>query len=115
MALSVFLLNRLLIEQLGIDGAALATLIVVLVFSAIKVYYVYRKLEMQPYTGKTGVLMVLIAVVFVIFYLLEFDLHPLIAILIKGTLITAVFLFSVLRMRISDDMTEFLRGLRRKS
>ena len=115
MALSVFLLNRLLIEQLGIDGAALATLIVVLVFSAIKVYYVYRKLGMQPYTGKTGVLMVLIAVVFVIFYLLEFDLHPLIAILIKGTLITAVFLFSVLRMRISDDMTEFLRGLRRKS
>ena len=115
MALSVFLLNRLLIEQLGIDGAALATLIVVLVFSAIKVYYVYRKLGMQPYTGKTGVLMVLIAVVFGIFYLLEFDLHPLIAILIKGTLITAVFLFSVLRMRISDDMTEFLRGLRRKS
>ncbi len=115
MALSVFLLNRLLIEQLGIDGAALATLIVVLVFSAIKVYYVYRKLGMQPFTGKTGVLMVLIAVVFVIFYLLEFDLHPLIAILIKGTLITAVFLFSVLRMRISDDMTEFLRGLRRKS
>ena len=115
MAVSVFILNRLLIEQLGIDGAALATLIVVLAFSAIKVYYVYRKLGMQPFTGKTGVLMVLIAVVFVIFYLLEFDLHPLIAILIKGALITVVFLFSVLRMRISEDMTDFIRGLTRKS
>ncbi len=115
MAVSVFILNRLLIEQLGIDGAALATLIVVLAFSAIKVYYVYRKLGMQPFTGKTGVLVVLIAVVFVIFYLLEFDLHPLIAILIKGALITVVFLFSVLRMRISEDMTDFIRGLTRKS
>ena len=115
MAVSVFILNRLLIEQLGIDGAALATLVVVLAFSAIKVYYVYRKLGMQPFTGKTGVLMVLIAVVFVIFYLLEFDLHPLIAILIKGALITVVFLFSVLRMRISEDMTDFIRGLTRKS
>lgn len=115
MAVSVFILNRLLIEQLGIDGAALATLIVVVAFSAIKVYYVYRKLGMQPFTGKTGVLVVLIAVVFVIFYLLEFDLHPLIAILIKGALITVVFLFSVLRMRISEDMTDFIRGLTRKS
>jgi len=113
MAISVFALNRILIEQLGIDGAALATLIVVLVFSGLKVHYVYRKLGMQPFTWKTGVLMVLIAVVFVIFYLLEFDVHPLVAIVIKGVLITVLFLFLVLKLRISEDMSEFFRGLRR--
>jgi O-antigen/teichoic acid export membrane protein len=114
MAVSVFVLNRIFIELLGIDGAALATLLVVLVFSGAKVYYVNRKLKMQPYTKKTGVLMGLILLVFVIFFSIQIDVSPLFAIVIKSILITAVFLFLVLRLRISEDLNAFLNEIRKK-
>ena len=114
MAASVFVLNRIFIELLGIDGAALATLIVVLVFSGAKVYYVNRKLKMHPYTKKTGVLMVLILLVFVIFFSIQIDESPLLVIVVKSILITAVFLFLVLRLRISEDLNAFFNEIRKK-
>ena len=114
MAASVFVLNRIFIELLGIDGAALATLIVVLVFSGAKVYYVNRKLKMQPYTKKTGVLMGLILIVFVIFFSIQIDASPLLVIVVKSILITAVFLFLVLRLRISEDLNAFFNEIRKK-
>ena len=45
MALSVILLNRWLIQLFGINGAALATLLVVVVFSTFKIIYIKRKLQ----------------------------------------------------------------------
>lgn len=115
MAASVFVLNRVLIELMGIDGAALATLIVVFAFGAIRVYYVYRKLAMQPFDRKSLVVLLLIALVFAIFYSLTLNTAPLIAILIKSALIIVVFLFLVLRLRISEDLNAFFDTFRRKS
>jgi len=114
MAASVFVLNRVFIESYGIDGAALATLIVVFVFSGLKVHYVYRKLGMQPFNRKTGLLMVLILTVFVIFFLIEIAVPPLVAILIKGVLITLVFLFLVIRLEISEDLNALFKGIIKK-
>ena len=83
MAASVFVLNKVLIESMGIEGAALATLIVVLVFGVIRVYYVYRKLAMQPFDRKSGVVLLLIGLIFAVFFSIQLNLPPLIAILIK--------------------------------
>ena len=112
MAASVVVLNRIMIELLGIDGAALATLIVVVVFSFLKVAYVYRKLKMQPFGKKTGQLLALILLVFVIFFWIRVDVHPLVAIVAKSALITVAFLYLVLRLRISEDMNAFFNGIK---
>ena len=107
MAVSVFVLNKVLIEYLGIEGAALATLIVVFVFGVIRVLYVYRKLDMQPYDRKTGIVLLLIGLIFAIFFSIELNIQPLVAIVIKGVLISLVFLFAILKLRISEDLNSF--------
>jgi O-antigen/teichoic acid export membrane protein len=107
MAASVFILNKVLIEHMGIEGAALATLIVVLVFGVIRVYYVNRKLGMQPFDRRTVLVLLLIGTIFAIFFSIQLNLPPLLAILIKSVLILLVFIFLVLKLRISEDLNSF--------
>ena len=107
MAVSVFVLNKVLIEQLGIEGAALATLVVVLVFGVIRVYYVFRKLGMQPFDKRTALVLLMIGLIFAAFFSIRLNLPPLPAILIKSVLIALIFVYLVLRLRISEDLNSF--------
>ena len=104
MAISVILLNRLLIGSMGIQGAALATLIVVALFSLLKIIYVNKKMKMQPFTKKTATLLGLITFLFLIFYFIDLPFHSLVNILIKSCLITFIFVFTVVKLKLSDDM-----------
>ncbi len=109
MAVSVILLNKWLINLLGIDGAALATLIVVLVFSTIKILYIQQKMEMQPFTKKTLVVLALIAILFFSFYFWNFSLHPLLNIVLKTGIISVIYLFLVFKFKVSEDIMLLLR------
>ena len=53
MAISVAILNFLFIDWIGMDGAALSTLVVILIFNTIKVWYVQIKFRMIPFSSKT--------------------------------------------------------------
>ena len=107
MAASVFILNKVLIEQMGIEGAALATMIVVLVFGVIRVYYVNRKLGMQPFDRRTVLVLLLIGIIFAIFFSIQLNLPPILAIVIKSVAISIIFVFLVLKLRISEDLNSF--------
>jgi len=109
MAISVILLNRLLIDSMGIQGAALATLIVVALFSLLKIIYVNKKMKMQPFTKKTATLLGLIAFLFLIFYFIDLPFHSLVNILIKSCLITFIFVFTVVKLKLSDDMNILIK------
>ena len=111
MAASVFVLNKMLIGYMGIEGAALATLLVVLVFGVIRVYYVHRKLGMQPFDRRTGRVLLLIGLIFAIFFSIQLNVRPLLAILIKSILISAIFIFLVLKLRISEDLNSFFDSI----
>jgi len=104
MAASVVFLNRLLIALIGISGAALATLAVVAFFSLLKLYYVYVKMGMQPYTRDTARLFLLIGSLFAAFYFLTLPVHPLLAIGVKSLLLTAIFVFVTLKMGFSEEI-----------
>jgi O-antigen/teichoic acid export membrane protein len=92
---------------MGIEGAALATLIVVLVFGVIRVYYVNRKLGMQPFDRRTILVLLLIGMIFAIFFSIQLNLPPILAIVIKSVAILIVFVFLVLKLRISEDLNSF--------
>ncbi len=108
MATCVIVLNRVLISNMGINGAALATLITIFIFSTIKIWYVKNKMSMHPFTTKTLFVLGLIAIIFVAFYFIEFTFHPIVNILLKSLLITLVYLIAVVRLKISDDINELV-------
>ena len=109
MALSVILLNRVLIEAMGINGAALATLLVVLLFNAIKIWYVKKKLKMQPYSGKTLLLIMMILVLFGGFYFVNFSDAPLLNMFLKSAIITVIYVFLVYKFRISEELGDLAK------
>ena len=114
MAASVVVLNRLLIELMGIEGAALATLIVVAVFSLFRLVYVFKKLSMQPYDASTWKVLILVLIGFLLFYHLELELHPLLTILIKGVGMSLLYTFAMMKLKISEEINGLLRNLLRK-
>jgi len=109
MAVSVIFLNKWLISVLGIDGAALATLIVVLAFSTVKIVYIQYKLKMQPFTLKTLVVLLLVFILFIGFYFWNFSFHPLLNIILKTVLLSFIYLVIVLKLNISQDITSLIR------
>jgi len=111
MALSVILLNDWLIDLYSTDGAAISTLVVILFFSTIKLWYVKRKFSITPYSKKTGQLIVLIILVFVSFYFWNFQFHPIVNIILKAVLISVIYLFTVIKLEISLDINKLLSRL----
>jgi O-antigen/teichoic acid export membrane protein len=109
MALSVIVLNRWLIELIGIIGAAWATLIVVVVYSSIKVFYINSKLRIQPFSWATFKLSMTIVVLYFSFYFWNFSFHPLINILLNCGLISLIYIFLMQRLKISEEISELIR------
>ncbi len=109
MAISVIVLNRVLIEMMGIQGAALATFIVVVVFSVLKLIYVKMKMKMQPFTSKTIILLVIVGLLYAIFGFMTLPFNPFVNILIKSSLLTVLFGFLVIRINLSEDMNQMMR------
>ncbi len=104
MALSVIILNRWLIELIGIDGAALATLIVVFVYSFVKIMYVKAKLKIQPFTLNTIKILGIVSVFFSAFYFWNFTFHPIINIVLKCLIISALYVLLIKKFKISEDI-----------
>ncbi len=108
MAFSVIVLNRYLIELMGIDGAAIATLIVVFIFGLIKIAYVNKKLNMHPFTNKTIAINMIIFGLFLIFYFINFTSYPLLNIIIKSIIISIVYLIFIMKFKISNDFNQLV-------
>jgi O-antigen/teichoic acid export membrane protein len=110
MAVTVIFLNKWLISLIGIDGAALATLIVTLLYSVIKIFYIKSKFEIQPFSLKTIKIALIISLVFSVFYFWNFDFNPLINMMLKGVLITILYTFLIKKFHISEEINMlFLR------
>ncbi len=104
MAFSVILLNRWLIELIGINGAALATFLVVAVYGIIKIMYIKIKLRIQPFTLNTVKIASVITVFFVAFYFWNFSFHPLINIVLKSLIISGLYVILIRKLTISKDI-----------
>jgi O-antigen/teichoic acid export membrane protein len=109
MAASVIVLNKILIETMGIQGAALATFIVVLVFSSLKIVYLLVKMEMQPFTSKTIKLLGLILILFLIFNYIPVQINPFLSIFVKSAVLSLIFVFFVIKLKLSDDMNQLFK------
>lgn len=109
MAISVIVLNKVLIPIYGINGAALATLITVFAFSVYKVIYVKIKLNIHPFSKKTIPVFGLVILLGVLFYFVNFPVHPFLNIVLKSSAIVLVYAFAVIKLNISSDLNALIK------
>lgn len=110
MAVSVYILNDYLIDYMSINGAAISTLLVVLVFNTAKLGYVKNKFNIYPFTDKTGLLCLLLLIAYFVFVAWEFPFHPLVNMVLKSILIVLSYLFLILKFTISEELSSLLRN-----
>lgn len=106
-------LNMVFIPSFGIEGAAIATLISIGLYSIAKLMFVVFKMKLFPFTQKTIISLLLIALTFVVFYFWSFPFHPIVNILLKSILLSVWYWFLNFRLAISEDInTVVKKGLR---
>ena len=116
MALSVYFLNKLFYFELdfGTDGLAMATLITILFFNTVKLFFVKSKFSITPFTNNSWKMFLIIIILFASFYFWNFslpvvevfnrDISPVFNLILKSILIAAVYLFVVIKLSISDQI-----------
>lgn len=102
-------LNILFIPILGINGAGLATFLAVFLYNSVKLYFVYRKFKILPFSAKTLQIGLFIGACVLLFYFWDFPFHPILNIAIKSTLLALLYGFVVFKFRFSEDISTLLK------
>ena len=106
--------NYILIPKYGIDGAAMATAISVLLFNMIRLVLIKVKMNMQPFSKQTVItFFVLLFVYFIV------DLFPLSSVVIfdiiwKSLLALLLFVPIVLKLNLSEDISGIVKDLKNR-
>ena len=77
-----------------------------LMYVAVKVFYIKLKFEIQPFSLKTVKVLLVITIVYIAFYFLNFNLYPIFSILIKSVLIILIYSILIKIFEISKELNE---------
>ena len=105
LAVLTVILNMIYIPIWGIRGAAFASLMAFLIYNSLKIWFVYKKFGMHPFSGGSLKTAGLLLFVFGIFYFWNFPFHPLVNIGLKSLLIGGSYVLAVHRLAISEDIS----------
>ncbi len=110
LALLTIILNVVFIPLYGIDGAAVATVISLLLYSLSKIIVVNRKFKMHPFTKKTAITFLGILLLSLCFYFWDFRFHPLLNITLKSLLLSLIYFLFVFKGNLSDDVSKLIKS-----
>ncbi len=107
-------LNIVFIPLYGINGAALATFIAIFIYNSIKLFFVYKKFKILPFTINTFKIGCFILLGVLVFYFWEFSFHPIVNIGLKSLILSLVYLFFVYRFNFSEDISVLINKLTKR-
>jgi O-antigen/teichoic acid export membrane protein len=105
LAVLTILLNLWFIPGFGINGAALASFIAILIFNMLKVWFVYHKFQLLPFTKGTLKVFVVLSLLFLVFAYVNFPFHPIANIALRSLLMIVVYVIILYRFKISEDVS----------
>ncbi len=101
-------LNLFFIPLYGINGAAIATFLAVFLYNSIKLIFVYKKFNMLPFSANTLKIGGCIVLCAVLFYFWDFSFHPVINIILKSAILTALYGLAIYLFKFSENITELI-------
>lgn len=104
LAIMAFVFNLIFIPWMGMEGAAVATFLAFGLYNTSKIYLVFSKFRLLPFSRGTLWILGITAVLTLGFYFWEFPFHPLLNIALKSLLITGIFLLLAYRMNLSPEI-----------
>ena len=108
------LLNLLLIPKYGINGAAIATAISILLFNLIRLILIKVKMDMHPFSFKTIYTILLLSVVYLVLSFLPSSGYAIFDIICKSSAVFVLFVPLLLYFNLSYDLNKIILDLRNK-
>jgi O-antigen/teichoic acid export membrane protein len=117
----LFVMLRLLIPRLGVNGAAISTSVTLIIFNVVKYLFIWKKLDMQPFSRNT-VLVFLAAIpalaagyFFPYFFNAERHVyvHSFIDAAMRSSVIVVIYLMMLLWLKPSKDLEEYIIAIRK--
>ena len=106
--------NLTLIPQFELAGAALATLLSVVLFNIFKTYFVYAKFKIHPFQRKIGyTILISIFLICLNMVLPNLD-NSWLSIVFKSIVLGGIFVSGVLIFRLSDEANMFWENFKNK-
>jgi O-antigen/teichoic acid export membrane protein len=102
-------LNVYLIPRYDITGAAIATMVSIILYNIIKITYVYIKMKMHPFTRKTLLTFLMAGISFLLIHYLPSTPYALLNLFIKTSLLIGIYGSMTLYLNLSPDITEFVK------
>ncbi len=100
--------NILLIPKYGINGAAMATAIAIILNTTIKEIFIYSKYKLHPYSKETLKIILIIAVSIIAVYFINNIINVYFTIVLKSIIISLIYFFLILFLNISDEIKKLL-------
>ena len=113
LVISTFITNIIFIPLYGINGAALATLLSTLLFNTIRMLYVYKKLNFQPFSKKTLIAILMIIIIFFMLNYVPLTSSPFVNIFIKSLVTFILVAFAVQYFSLSDDINTIINDIKK--
>ena len=108
MAVSVYFLNDYLIDLYGINGAAISTFIVLLIFTVLKIIYIRYKVKLQPFNFNSIKVFTSILLIYFFNSYINLEFSPLIEIIIRSVIILITYLLIIYFFGVSKKMKDLL-------
>ncbi len=110
-AILMIILNIALIPLLGINGAALALLLVVAASSLARYLLILAKMKLSPFTKGHLLVLIIGTATYLLFSYLEFSMEPALNIIVRSILTTAFFGFTVYFSNVSEEVNAIIDKL----
>jgi O-antigen/teichoic acid export membrane protein len=108
MAVSVYFLNDYLIDLFGINGAAISTFIVLLIFTVLKIIYIRYKVKLQPFNFNSIKIFTSILLIYFFNSYINLELSPLIEIIIRSIIILITYVLVIYFFGVSKKIKDLL-------
>lgn len=104
-------LNMIMIPLYGINGAAIATLLAIGLYSLAKLLFVVKKMNLYPFSNKTVQLLGISVVGFILFYFWNLGIHPIIDIVFKSILLSIYYVIVTYKFNILGEANTILENV----
>ncbi len=107
-------LNYFFIKQYGMIGAAMADLLSLSIYNLIRVMFIYRKYNMQPFSGKTIKALITGITCYGAVYFITYAIHGWSAIFIRSTLFSVFFIAAAFYLKLTPDMEPVISSVKKR-
>lgn len=106
--------NYVFIDSLGLEGAALASLVATFVINFIRWFYLVKVYHLQPFDRKFLMTVIFVAIFIGLSHFMKFSFHPVFSLVLQGFLLTLFYWVGVVGFRFSEDINSWLLKMKKK-